>query len=1097
MFHYESSTNTWIVNGKNNLYPLKSDKIPQKMNKQAMGAAIINEANDIMKLSKEVLVYRSSVALTAQEIQSMINVISSTDLSVQSDAHLQAMSQILEVIRKYKGLLGHLSQDRWLQSALNWPVQYFHRYLDGMITQLKDFLPLMGIDSSKVLFSDDSQNAVNRRADLKALKASLQNLMGQFTSGDVVGMQQQIERQLAEIAKYLTTNTEKSKTGSRPTCENIPMNQMRRNIENLLSQFKNINIEDSDLKIMEHIGAGGFGSVHKGIRLSTAEHVAIKELRADRLTLTSWASLYAEIEALASLKNQFVLALVGAHITEPFRIITRFCSGKSAFDRLHRENPDFNDLTPTSLTKIAYQVACGMEYLHSLGVVHRDLKSLNILLDSSDDGVVADFGLSGVIKSDQELAAGMGTPHYSAPEILSQQHYGQKIDVYSYGIVLWEFLTGKVPFNQMSPQAIYEHVVVRNWRLPFPADTPVNVKELISKCWKRNPNDRPSFQDIVARFEDGQIYFPGSEKLNFKEIKEKHKCPPIDIEYALSILRDPSSKFFPSLIYFLLNNCDEDLRNELHKEPILKKNLKSEENKESILLYSTIVLDQDEYTEFLDNGGFALFNDCITSQDDWKKNSAVHFALKLPDTLVPTLSRFIPDIVELLNIPKGPMIGKVFNLLIRFPHEELSDYAKVIAKNIIESISVIDEQSSFDAIVKLLPICQDQFQPEDIRKFHSLLEKDFVISSAFAQALIQANDIERRGFLIYHLTKASAKSDISDVLLPFLTCCADNDPECFKSILAFPNLRQDIISNINSKAVLETLFVVFCIAKFPEGRDRFKKSPTVLSIIHLKDHNIQKLQFITLCLSDESFCEETEHGDAIVHLLVTCLSDPRFSQGVACALAALTTHKTGCQLMKDKGLCEIFIQYYLSTDSDSKSIQVIKNMSKHEFDLPQASLIVSCLMQELAISSNSDKHKILILETLNALIERAPLTPQKHDLNTVILPLLGKINPTIVYLSLKLFSLIDASLLANTYQNLFLQVYKVLNNRNMHFTAIIEAVLDVLIVLIQQFDVSELIIRSGLIKFLKVSNQMIPKSDPHAAQISVLTNLISQFSGRA
>ena len=148
---------------------------------------------------------------------------------------------------------------------------------------------------------------------------------------------------------------------------------------------------------------------------------------------------------MASVQYHYVLELVGAHITQPYRIITRYCPGKSLFDRLHRIGPKGVKLTATELTKIAYQVALGMAKLHSMNIVHRDLKTLNILLDEYNDGFVADFGLSGMMKNNQELVGGVGTPHYTAPEVLMHTRYGPKVDSFSYGVVLWEMLMRKIP----------------------------------------------------------------------------------------------------------------------------------------------------------------------------------------------------------------------------------------------------------------------------------------------------------------------------------------------------------------------------------------------------------------------------------------------------------------------------------------------------------------------------------------------------------------------------------------------------------------------------------------------------------------------------
>jgi serine/threonine protein kinase len=107
-----------------------------------------------------------------------------------------------------------------------------------------------------------------------------------------------------------------------------------------------------------------------------------------------------------------VLKLVGSHIKEPFRIITRYCSAKSLFNRLHRPPKYFTRLGPTQLTHIMYVVALDVNYLHRMGIVHRDLKSLNILLDSDGHTGITDFRLSGMMNKNQELI-GVGTPRTS------------------------------------------------------------------------------------------------------------------------------------------------------------------------------------------------------------------------------------------------------------------------------------------------------------------------------------------------------------------------------------------------------------------------------------------------------------------------------------------------------------------------------------------------------------------------------------------------------------------------------------------------------------------------------------------------------------
>ena len=463
-----------------------------ELTQQSILSLISSKESEILTHTKQAYIFRSTVTYMSQLIQTFLHAARASASNSISATKVQALRQIYDMISHYDSILPHLSNDKWIQPALNWPASYIHDYNKSLRENLINIAPLLGLVATEVLRYDSQQDNVNQIADLKALKASIQSLSSQVSINDAVGVQRQIETKLNEINKLLPRKSLRRATfDRRPSAEDHPIVLMKRRIQELLGQFKSINIEIEDLSLEGQIGAGGFGTVYKATRLSTAEIVAVKELRSNRLTMSSWASLYAEVETMCGVRHPFVLELVGAHITDPYRIITRYCPHKSLFERLHRPPPNFPLLTSTRLTIIAYQVSIGMAHLHSLSIVHRDLKTLNILLDEEDDGCVADFGLSGMMKDNQELCGGVGTPHYTAPEVLAHSRYGPKVDIFSFAVVLWEMLMKTVPYGEMSHMEIYEHVVTRGWRLPIPHDTPEGLKKLITRCWSKSPNDRP------------------------------------------------------------------------------------------------------------------------------------------------------------------------------------------------------------------------------------------------------------------------------------------------------------------------------------------------------------------------------------------------------------------------------------------------------------------------------------------------------------------------------------------------------------------------------------------------------------------------------
>lgn len=132
-----------------------------------------------------------------------------------------------------------------------------------------------------------------------------------------------------------------------------------------------------------------------------------------------------------------------------FCIITEYLSGGSLRAFLHKL--EHKTLSLDKLISIALDITRGMEYIHSKGVIHRDLKPENILFDEDFSVKIADFGIACDEAYCDALAEDTGTFRWMAPEMIKHKPYGRKVDVYSFGLVLWEMLTGRLPYETMSP----------------------------------------------------------------------------------------------------------------------------------------------------------------------------------------------------------------------------------------------------------------------------------------------------------------------------------------------------------------------------------------------------------------------------------------------------------------------------------------------------------------------------------------------------------------------------------------------------------------------------------------------------------------------
>jgi serine/threonine protein kinase len=157
---------------------------------------------------------------------------------------------------------------------------------------------------------------------------------------------------------------------------------------------------------------------------------------------------------------------------------------------------------------LGLSIAEALHYLHShvhkgLTVIHRDLKPSNIGFDSDGKVKIFDFGLVACVRQRQrsnevyQLSGGTGSYRYMAPEVALKQPYTEKVDVYSYGIMLWQIITRETPFKKFSRSKIMEKVVLKGERPYLPPQWPPKLIQLLSHCWDDNPLNRPSFETVI------------------------------------------------------------------------------------------------------------------------------------------------------------------------------------------------------------------------------------------------------------------------------------------------------------------------------------------------------------------------------------------------------------------------------------------------------------------------------------------------------------------------------------------------------------------------------------------------------------------------
>ena len=278
-----------------------------------------------------------------------------------------------------------------------------------------------------------------------------------------------------------------------------------------------LNIDDFEKKTK--IGSGGFGSVYKCLEKKYdkiyAAKISIYEI--DQCTEDIIVNLSREIDIISCLNHPSIFKYIG-YSPNDFKnrpkpvIITEFAPNGSLDKIIEMErngfgNPDWDD---TKKLINIYGIASGMRYLHSLNILHRDLKPGNILLDEFLQPKIADFGLSKKLtdqidkiqKNDVNVIPSgfKGTYAYCSPEILRDQSYTQKGDVYAFGMIVFEIMTNEIIFEGYNAFKLVLDVssgVHPQSKFPIP----YSYNCLIEKCWSYNPEQRPSFENIVELLE--------------------------------------------------------------------------------------------------------------------------------------------------------------------------------------------------------------------------------------------------------------------------------------------------------------------------------------------------------------------------------------------------------------------------------------------------------------------------------------------------------------------------------------------------------------------------------------------------------------------
>lgn len=241
-----------------------------------------------------------------------------------------------------------------------------------------------------------------------------------------------------------------------------------------------------DFEIGNILGGGKFGKVYIARERKTHFIVAIKVLSKSRLhRYKAEGQLRREIEILCHVRSLNITRLFcWFHDKDRVYLVLEYCSGGDVFAAL-REKEQF---TERQTANYIADLAKTLIYCRSKHIIHRDLKPENLLLDQDGTIKLADFGWSVHNPDNDRRKTLCGTADYLAPEVVAKRSYDGQIDNWALGVLMYEFLCGKPPFDDEKESQRFDKI--RNVRLVFPGTVSNDARDLIKKLMKKNPAER-------------------------------------------------------------------------------------------------------------------------------------------------------------------------------------------------------------------------------------------------------------------------------------------------------------------------------------------------------------------------------------------------------------------------------------------------------------------------------------------------------------------------------------------------------------------------------------------------------------------------------
>ncbi len=279
-----------------------------------------------------------------------------------------------------------------------------------------------------------------------------------------------------------------------------------------VSSLERAKVKPGLWRMGHQIGKGSFGSVHIGLNEVTGDLIAVKVLSLcnphTKIVKSTVDALYREIQLMRNMNHENIVSYLGAELQAEHQRICIFQEWVPGSITSLLDN--FGPFGERRIAQYTKQILHGLVYLHDEGVMHRDIKGSNILID--DRGIVklCDFGASKVLHCDDGDVLGVGdhtrvgSPLFMAPEVLLKQEYGQSVDIWSLGGAVLQMKTGTPPWSSLNlktPVALIQWIRKSKSGPPLPEDSDTwspALRSFLGRCFIRDPTKRPTAHELLS-----------------------------------------------------------------------------------------------------------------------------------------------------------------------------------------------------------------------------------------------------------------------------------------------------------------------------------------------------------------------------------------------------------------------------------------------------------------------------------------------------------------------------------------------------------------------------------------------------------------------